>query len=805
MAGRAWVPAPLPPLHEKNDNAMELLESLRLLVILESGMPLDDDVEREVVRFLNTDTTRVDESLACYAVPIATCLAAVRHPGVKHTKLLKEKADELMEKAMKARDITDADSPLIVGSYIQPMWFANQLWRSLACRASTALGIKYNHRVWESDLMDLSGACQKERGWMSGLKGDGNPDNDLNSNLLAMTAISLALESPGKTLGGGAKHSLDKRLKYVPKILRRLVNGYPDEKYLGGRLCLVSSFRDDFSPKRSNWKDWFGQLVQSAVENIEPAGGVNTGHNLMRAMGLDAGMDMRFAARISETALGCLALCGGFMRDKDAKKPLKGMKQSEIDAAMQSLSILHAASLPTIEEKAVSDLEERVNRAIDKGCDYLEDQQGFDGTFPGDERAWQTAICGLALLHGGRDRDDASVKHAMQNVRLRLSNGLPQAMVTYEVGMILMFYQKYYEPEQEKAGMLEVSTPKEYSQARNKVWGNLKSTDQDIIRNLVKFLNDAYVGGKQGGWNYSSCDGVHANVHSDHSISQYGMCGYKSAGLLGAAVKLNIFQNEAERLVEQYGPERGAAQQKWKSYDSKADFEGGNYDIVGWDGSIAPGGWGYIITTRKAYARGLQYVSTGMMILAMARDELRLRGELTNKLHRRIDMTIFGAQLWLGDHFYTPAELVPFVDKKGRSYPLFNGSARFGLLYNMYAVERGCVTADYPLLKGELNWYRILAEALVNAQDKRGAWGSCHDTAVAILILRRAAPTQITNPKRKDPNPPKNPVTEGPKRKVRNPVTGNTKKKKDVTENEEPEPDPKPEKKPDDPITPGKR
>ena len=109
MEGRAYVPCGLPPQTAETDECVELLEALRLLVIIESGMPFNEFVERDVVRFLNTETLRVNDSLANYAVPLVTCLAAIRDKRIKHTKLLKEKAAELMENAMKARDVTDHD------------------------------------------------------------------------------------------------------------------------------------------------------------------------------------------------------------------------------------------------------------------------------------------------------------------------------------------------------------------------------------------------------------------------------------------------------------------------------------------------------------------------------------------------------------------------------------------------------------------------------------------------------------------------------------------------------------------------
>lgn len=817
MKGRAYVPCALPPFYAENDRAMELLESLRLLVIIESGMPLNETVERDIVRFLNTETRRVDDSLANYAIPMALCVAATRDKRIKHTKLLKEKAEDLMDLAMNARDVTASDSPLIKREFVEPMWFANHMWRALMARCSGELGIKFNEIVWKTNMMDLSGACLKTRGWTSELGGEGSPDNDLNSNLLAVTAVSLILQAPDNLVETGGRRSLEKRLKYMPDILRRLESDFPDEKRNGGRLALIRTFRDDFAPKRMKWADWYAELLELAIKDLEPTGYIESKHGLTNAMGLDVGMAPRHARKAAETGLSCLALCGGLWHDPDLKKPLEGMSQGEIDATMQSLSILHAAYLPPLkkedqDEEAIAELplDERVEIAIERGCQNLEKTQLAGGGFTaagafgrGAGREYEVAMCLAALIHGDRKQNHSAVQQALSYLTTKLGGGIPETMTIYEIGMILAGYQAYFLKNSEDAGMFKVKSSSDYGKARMNTWASIPQGHRAVIESLTKCLTDGYVGGEKGGWGYSS----HGSGHSDNSCSQFGMLGYKAASILGATTDIKIFENEARRLIAQYGAPSNAETVVWRRYDKDGDYESIPFTQPGWNSSIKAGGWSYgcYVPMAGVGSPSVQYNGTGMMELAMARDEMILRNALPSGMRILIDMRIFGAQAWLADNFYQRTEMIP---KWG-----FRGGASHGLLYNMWAIERGCVTANYPLLKGKVDWYTIMAEGLVAGQAEDGSWGTPHDTAVAILILRKAAPPQPSNPR---PKPvvrkPKDPTTGNPKPVVEDeedpidPVTGNRKKKKDVTEGEEEEEEeetPPEKEKPKDPITGG--
>jgi hypothetical protein len=159
-------------------------------------------------------------------------------------------------------------------------------------------------------------------------------------------------------------------------------------------------------------------------------------------------------------------------------------------------------------------------------------------------------------------------------------------------------------------------------------------------------------------------------------------------------------------------------------------------------------------------------------------DELKIRGKPKQKLAERIGLTIRGAEGWLRHNYYTAESF------RGPTSPLeVTTIDGWGVYYNLYSVERGCVFAGIRKLEGEVDWYAIGAEALVEAQSTDGSWGNdttyagraglerrqTINTCLAILFLKQAAMPVITeHAKRerereerdkKEPEPPKDPIT----------------------------------------------
>ncbi len=827
MKGLLYQVPPMPSLGDERQGEMPLPECLRLWAVLDSGMPVSDDLRRELQLFIASDHKRHENSLAGYAVPMAVCTAALRRPELENAEALQKKARGLMEAGMRVRDLTAEDSPCIKGTYIEPMWYANHLWRAVMCRCALELKIKFNDNVWESELKNLSHAAQEELGWISTFGKNRTAENDLNTNLLALAAISLALGAPQGTLKKAVVSSLEKRLKFQQRVLARLETDWPDEPLVGSRLALVMTFNPEFAPENRSGDDWRFALRRNAVDAMMASGAIYAGHALTHDMGLDGLLSPGLARTPAETALACLAVCGGMFRQSEP--PLRVMNEKDFELAVQSLGLLHASVAPPLPEGG--NLALLVDEAINQGAAWLEKQQESDGNFGNQRGRGSPAYCAVALhalMHAGYEPDHKVIQNGLKwllnNVPGALNAGPNGSLVmtAYDAGIILMMFQKYYEELQLKHGVFQTENAKAAQQARGAVRNSMRADHRSLIQGLADYLKDCYAGGDRGGWGYSPQPGK-GTGHSDNSVSQFAGCGYKCAALLGATVDLKIFETEARTLIAQYRPDPNMKKVRFERYpapakegqpaDSTADViperyrKGGAYEPTLWEGSIQPGAWMYsrikYDQKHKGSVGGIQYTGAAMALLAAARDELWANKALPLDLHRQIDLHIFGAQAWMAEHAYWQAEIPDDAEiDPEEDLPLGQnkrGGAGWGSIYNFYAIERGCVMAEYDLLGGKVDWYRHLAYTLVRQQQimrvesMKGSWGDVLNTSWAILILRRAAPPSVTRPPRQpdpvnpDPKPvqqPKFPVTPGPVKRNK------------------PEPGPQPEPaKPEGPIT----
>lgn len=807
MKGLLYQTPPMPSLGEERKGEMPLPECLRLWAVLDSGVPVSDDLRRELQLFIASEHKRYEKSLAGYAVPMAVCTAALRRPELENTEALQKKAKGLMEAGMRVRDLTSEDSPCIKGAYIEPMWYANHLWRAVMCRCAIELKFKFNENVWESELKNLSHAAQKELGWISTYGKNLTAENDLNTNLLALATISLALGAPQGTLKKAVVSSLEKRLKFLQQILARLESAWPDEPLVGSRLALIMTFNPEYAPESRNADDWRFALRRNAVDAMMASGAIYADHSLTHDMGLDGLLSPGLARTPAETALACLAVCGGMFRQ--AEPPLRVMKPEDFELAVQSLGLLHASVAPPLPEGG--NLALLVEEAINQGAAWLEKQQNADGSFGGQTGRGSAAYCAVAmhaLMHAGYEPDHKVIQNGIEwllnNVpgMLRNDRNNRQTMSAYDAGIILMMLQKYYEKQQLEHGVFQTENAKAAQNARAAVRNTMRADHRNLIQSLADYLKDCYAGGDRGGWGYTPQTGGGAG-HSDNSVSQFAGCGYKCAALLGATVDLKIFETESRTLIAQYRPDPKMKKVRFERYpapakqgqaaDSTADViperyaKGGTYEPTTWEGSIQPGAWGYgrgkFDQKRNAPVGGIQYAGAAMALLAAARDELWVAKALPLELHRQIDLHIFGAQAWMAQQSYWQDEIPDDAEiNVGDELPMGQnkrGGAGWGNIYNFYAIERGCVMAEYDLLGGKVDWYRHLAWKLVAMQQNylkyntklKGSWGDVLHTSWAILILRRAAPPSVTRPPRQpdplkpDPKPveqPKFPVTPGP-------------------------------------------
>lgn len=761
LQGRRHRPCTLEPFEEKGAGPLSLLETLRLWAVLQSGMPTSTALERQLRRLLETPAPGPQLELVQVAVRMLTVRAALQRPELGRAADLKEVAQELVKAADARRGETSDRSPLVGDAAIEVRWFANHLWRALVNRTALELELEIDDKLWEKDLRALGAAYVNRRGWPCAKRATTSAGADLDPNLLALAALGLALGAPEKAVGNAVANAVEKKLKRVPEILARLEQDYAADPWTGARLLAVNSLDARFAPEGKRADDWRAGITRRAVADPDPTGIVWMRHALAPAMGLtEAGWSRNDAAGC-ETALTCLALSGGLFAGSPG--PLSGRGLGDIGRVMHALAVLHAARAG----EGGGDFASRVHFAIQDGAAYLASLQTPEGDFPGQYQGFtgNTAYCLLAMMHGGVSREDDAIQRGIAWLIKNADN----TGSTYDVAAKLMCLQQYYEPEQRQAGILYVENAADFERARRKVWESISDRHRSYIESLVRFLNESHVGGSKGGWGYYTT----MRSHSDNSCSQYAVLGYKSASLLGAQLDTGLLEQEAERLIRQYWADENSAP---VVYEHNADDREGDdaerksrSTRAAFRKEIRPGGWSY--ACGQIEGASIQMTAAGISSLTICMDELKVRGKLKEKLAQQIGLTVRGAQAWLGANYYK-------ADAMSRLKEHFKATGDgAGVFYNLYSVERACVMAGIRRLEGEVDWYAIGAEALLEHQNLDGGWGreqntqlgdvrQLVNTSMAILFLKRAAPPVITEHKKREKE------AEPEKEEPRSPVTG---------------------------------
>ena len=787
MKGRRYQPCPLPPYEEKTETALDLLGTLRFWAVLQSGITTTASSDRQLQRLLelpapDAKSVKSTDNLAPIAVQVLTLRAAMLRTELGRADEIKKKAETLINLANEATGATSDRSSLISGQFVAPGWFANQMWRSLLGRAALDFGLKLDDRQWEKDLRSLSNVYVKDQGWTSNKRAVNSTTNDLHTNYMALVALWMAAAAPEGTINDTTTRAIDKRLKTVPELLARLDTEYATESMSGSRLLLLNSLPEDYAPERQTPTAWRENLARRGIALLEPAGWVMARHSMAADIGLTESKWNRSQSTVCETALTCIALSGGLLATEQG--PLAEYELASVGRIMYALAVLHASKART----GGADFESRVNFAIEDGAKFLAEIQNPDGSFPGTYSGYpgNTAYCLLAMMHGGVSRDADGVKKGLDWM-MDEANKAYQS--TYDAAAILMCLQKYYEPEQRKAGILYVSNEKEFEDARREVWGSISKQHATYIKTLIADLNDAQLAGNRGGWGYGGIRAQGGGQYSDNSCSQYAVLGYKAASLLGADLNTKVFEDEAERLIRQYWEDPNAEPVEY--VHSNDDREGDDNErknrktAAEFKSRIRPGGWSYLCGTVNGAS--MQLTAAGISSLTICMDELKVRGKLKEKLAQKIGLTVRGAEAKLHATYYS-AEVM-----QGNRNPFsVSTSDGWGVYYNLYSVERGCVLAGIRKLNGETDWYEIGANALIEHQNMDGSWGSqpqqggnnrrdrqqLINTCLAILFLKRAAMPVITEHKKREREAEEKKKKDQP----RNPVTGEPKDKKEAPE-----------------------
>lgn len=736
--GRRYRPAPLPSFETTSTEPFSRLEALRLWAVLASGLPLTTAADGHLRRMLDAPLPEAAGNLAPLAIEMLACRAAITRGDARSQDSLRRRAGMLFELAQAQTDVA-RDSA-------DPRFFANQLWRAAITRAAHDLEIKLSTSLWEGDLRALIRAWNRQTGWAA------SEADAARDSLVGIAALSLALDAPAGLLASSTVSALERHKSVVAGMIEQWAADWQAASYSGARLMLLNTVADSFAPPRISGEVWRRNATMRALAFPDPRGVISARDGTMHQLGLSGRSWRRDDAAAAETAVAVVGLSGGLLRDGPG--PLKAHNLASIGRFIYAFAVVHVSA-----ERDFSDnFNLNVRYAIEDGCSFIERAQHEDGTFEGNRRSQpgNTAICILALLHGGYSREDPVIVNAMAAM-LKQCDAFKSGVGTYNAGLVLMALQKFHQPEQEAAGLFSAEPGREFQRARAAVRRALPRQHTALLDELVDQLDRTMVTAPDGGWGYRPVNGRTGS--SDNSTSQFAMLGYKAASSLGGDVAVETFRTEAARLIKQYVEVSAAPEVAFEHAPQRGRT------VTQMKGAIKPGGWGY----KAGRGDTMQMTAGGISSLVVCMDELRARGELDPRLEFEIARHVFGAELRLSSTFYTPDKLAANEGSAMRA-----GTDGSGTYYNLYSVERACEMAGISRLNGSVNWYEIGANALLSAQNGDGGWCAKPDetrdnaqlvnAAMGVLFLKRAALPVFTQhrPKERESEeeqPPKRPVT----------------------------------------------
>ncbi|MHC4600486.1 MAG: prenyltransferase/squalene oxidase repeat-containing protein [Planctomycetota bacterium] len=392
----------------------------------------------------------------------------------------------------------------------------------------------------------------------------------------------------------------------------------------------------------------------------------------------------------------------------------------------------------------------KVNSAVQKGMEWVNDQQDDDGSFDGAFRGIHannfpggpTAICLLALLKSGLSRHDDVIKKGFDYLKKT------PLKKTYTVGLTLMALEARYAPQKVEARQ------KGHTAAFGRGRVPVAPRDLEWMKELTIFLlenltyanvttQNGVVVSRKVVWHYpNGPDGSPpqggAYDSGDHSNTQYAILGLRSAQRSGVALPRDVWADVWVKVIDHFVDKQerdGPLVKRWKMIEDK------KHGYV----SYRP------VTSRPDKARGWTYssgkvaaaggkihsdattgsmTSVGIASLIIAMEGLSaIRSPKLNSNRKSSCMRAVNDGLaWLD---------LNFTVKRNPGHP--EGTWHY---YYLYGLERAAVLANTRNI-GKYDWYRVGAEYLIGAQSGGGSWtgagsGTLPCTCFALLFLTKA-------------------------------------------------------------------
>ncbi|MBX3458645.1 MAG: hypothetical protein KF696_01620 [Planctomycetes bacterium] len=745
----------------------------RLWALLQAGYPADEHLLAALDRLAKTPADPVDGWLDQPLALMLACRAALHRQAGKRKEL---------EDAI--RDTWKALEPLLKQVGEKQFQYRPRTTCTLSTvliwRIATEYKLKVPRDFIDYDIEQAFKALKSRTGNEATEPREAGP-------LGLIAAISLAADAQprceaARTILRDEKELLRDKLRYTARLCER--NGLRSSL-----LSLIQSVSPDLTPTgmtAEQWSTWKsrhvrylpasnGAVLALRSHDLRPRSNrwryteFNT--TVHDSGDMDFRLKTRDQERVSSTALTLIGLSGGLLPPPPGRrhKPLIRWTPEELDGLMRARTTIAAAE----HNRLTRELKQWVPEAIGTGCEQLVSSQRADGgVYPdpmkfrnemltgGKPRDFQlsySALAGLALLHGGYDRDGPVIRGIVKYIEAGATE-LGERQV-YQAACVLLFLQRYYLPEQKQA--LAATAPQAVREARANVWQSIPARHQTLINDLARTIEDSRIAHGMA-WAYSPQTAAEWRKHhtarkepvpwsqGDNSNAQYAMLGLWCSSLLGRTTKAEYFESEVQRLAQECLPLKGASPVPLKPPTPQSESSMRPGVTLAAEDTAPVVGWAYQAGTFAHRDKSATPAMTAGMLgtLKIAISELRVQAALTPQLERTGERLAAGALGFLSECIAD--------DVEGDEHS-FSGWDRYlyfwGPTYSLYSVERACMLAGVRVLYGNEDWYRSGALYLKRNLTSQGGWDvSVLATAWVVLFLKRAIPAQpLPPPESADP------------------------------------------------------
>lgn len=487
FAGRWRRVCPIEPFEKPGAGALDAAELWRLWAVLESGMPRNSALDGRLARLALTPSPEIANELAPAGLYLLVIRAAAKRMSVTEAAKLLENARQTLSACKSAVNACTPQSFWATPEALSVEWFSNHFWRAVINRCALDLGLQAEFKQWGRDLDFLGRAYIEGQGWSCQRGQPADISEDLNANLLAMTAFGLAAAAPAGQMARNTLRDIETATGRMPSVLERLAATY-ENPFAAGRLALLMSV-PSAPAGMGDGAQWRSVLHSNYLDAMKAGTlqGSQTGLALaFGATNREGRLDP--LAEIAEAVLLLIPACGGLLNAGEG--PLAKMDLAEIGRLMHAIALVEADAAPATQPPTPIRL--RANGALDKARRFLVASQNPDGSFPNDmwggpkgESTGVQCLAVMALLHAGEPRESATIRKAMSYLEGR---NFAMKRETYEASLQLMLLEKYFEKEIAAAGMFAASNLNEYNAARNKLVELLPKNYRELAKARAKLL-----------------------------------------------------------------------------------------------------------------------------------------------------------------------------------------------------------------------------------------------------------------------------------------------------------------------------